>query len=425
MTLYKGDRNLTVDPADYKARRSEYDAKGWSRDRKATPATKQPASPQGGQEQPFTKPGFMAGAGAGLNPFHGTPDNMPVKGTMGGVANAAADTLNMREITNRAMTGDTSGAIGQTAGTVASLVGPAALKAGGKALKASGMAARAMKEVPMIAKAADKATTLAKSIRVSPEIARYASRYTMPLFNAIDKRFEAVHQALDQGIIPMSSKASQLVRRMAAKAEIPSVAKIAEELKGRTALGYREAEALRRTFMDMVGAEAEHWSPQIHQLAQEIDIGIDALAKTKGMDVMRKEYRALYKETMDLSKAVASTAKTKVGKLRTSAGTAIGAVNREAGAAITGGIHTGQETVMHIAPVVEAKAKKLAAKLGVPMEELLAKASGMEKAGGAMAKVGATGMAAQAGRLLPRDIQQMITSMMSGQQNQPPSQGKQ
>lgn len=395
ITVYKGDRTIQVS----KAALQEAKTKGWS----ATPPAKGlPAQAPAQGQKPFTEPGFVAGFGAGINPFHQTPGNMPVPGTMGPVSRGAADMVNMREIFNRATTGDVKGAVGQGMGTMAGLLGPSEL---GGVMKGAGAAARAAEEIPMLARAGKYATETAKALRVSPEAARFAERYVMPLRESMDALFEPIHQALSKQIIPLSPAAQQLIRRLT-KSEIPSVYKIGEELSRRTAMDYREAEGLRRELMSMAQGAAEHWSPQIRALANEIDKEIQKEAGKAGVGSSRAEMRAISKQIEEVKTAAATTAKTKSPTIRGAAAAGVGKVGGQAGEGVAASIRAGQETTMKASPVVEAQAKRLAKKLGVNPKRLGTATSTLERAGTATKAAGVGARVAAGARGMEGALQQ-------------------
>lgn len=380
VTVYRGTESKVITPSLWSVAKE----KGWTL--RSPQADEQDKS----AKTPFAKPGFGAGFNAGVNPMHSTPQ-LPNPGTGGKGMNMAADAFNIRETVNRAQQGDMKGAVGEGLGTLTQAGASAGLSIAGKGMKAAGLGERATREIPLLADAAESATKLAKSLKVTPDIARFATRYTEPFFKAVDSKFDVVHQVLDKEVIPMPSNAIRLVKRMATKAEIPGVQKIAQELEGRTALGYKEAEAIRRNLMQMAQGEAEHWRPQVEALAKALDGEIDTLAKSKGVGDIRKAQRAIYGEVMDLTKAVASTAKSKGSKMGMTADAGAGIVGDTTGVLGKVGTMLKSETSLRIAPVIEARAKQLAKKLGVSMSELVSEPGKLEKAGTAAKVAGKVG----------------------------------
>lgn len=373
--MVKGDRTISVAPDAYK----EAVSKGWSR--KQQPQAKpQPAGGGPGAEGQMQPIGFMGGVKAGLNPFHQTPQNMPNPGTMGPVASGAADMFNMREMMNRSQAGDKKGSMGLGVGTGLATVGPELVKGAGAGIKSLAEGARAAGETGMLSKAAEGAVNLAKGLKVNPDIARYATRYVQPLFDAIDKKFEPIHKGLEGKAIGLSQNAIRLIRRMN-KSEIPAVEDIGKEFMGRTALDYREAEGLRRKLMGMAGSEAEHWSDRVTALAKDIDTELDALAKRHGLDKVRTEYRQLYGETIKLQQAIASTAKSKQSVIRGVADLAAAKFGGEEGMFGRMGAALGRESVTEVRQVLKRRAAQIASKLGVDVSMLEGGTSAGEKLG--------------------------------------------
>lgn len=409
ITVYKGDRSIDIEPAAWE----EAKAKGWSKDKpapqpqpQAQPQAQPPAQPQatpGAQKQ-----GFMRSFGQGINPFHsapaGTPDLPGTKGEGGGWR-AIDDLINSREIADKVKQGNYGDAAGMTAGTIASFAGPELVKAGGKALKGAGEAVRGAREVPMLNNAAKRAVNFAKELRVTPDVARYVERFVEPLHAALDKKWEPVHQAMQGKIIPLNNSVMRTIRRLSTT-ESPSLGKLAEELSGRTALDYREAEGLRRQLTEMAGKEAEQWAPILKDMAKEIDQLVQKEANTVGIGPLREELQGLYKQTRSLARAAASTAKTKQGALRGAMYAGAAAADHVGLTGVGGSMRSVTETVTKIAPEVKAVAEKLAKKLGVDPKLLENSLTPLERGGKAITN---TGRAAQAANVGGR----VATSVMS------------
>lgn len=349
-----------------------------------TPEQQQMAQPGGGAvpTQGSAMARFGQGFGQGINPFHTPPDNMAVPGTMGTMGNAGADMLNMRETMNKSFSGDKAGALGMAAGTGAGLMGPELLKGVGKGMKALGLSSRAAEEIPRVSSAAKKAVGAQKELKGGIGEARLAERYVQPLREALDKKFETLHQAMAQQIIPLSTRAKQVVKRMASKADIPAIQKLGEEMTQRSALDYREADKLVSELRGMKHT-ASHWFPQVMELSNAVESEIDKSAKSLGLDAIRNEYKADYKELMDVRNAIATTAKTKVSRLRPIVDFFTGHSGVDPMGVSRVGARVGHEAELKVGEVGKAGAKKMGKKLGVNESKLEQglKPNMMEKAG--------------------------------------------
>lgn len=343
--------------------------------------------------KPFAEPGFGAGFKAGVNPLHSVPDKMPYPGSMGTMGNMAADAVNLREIANRGMTGDISGAIGQGVGTAAQLFGPEALKAGSKALHNAGMAARTAKEIPMLGKVAPRARDTARALGGGIDVARGAERFVAPLRDALDLKFQAVHKALEGKAFGLPDAAMRELQALK-KSEIPQAVRFAQKYLRRSALEYGEA----RKFVEhdaynvvrqLARNGAEDLGEHVLKFREAVEAGIEGLAKAEKVDALRGEYKQVYGQVQALRNAIVGLGKTEPSTAKKIAGATAGSiVGGVAGHPLAGGYvglrSVGGKTIRMSAEVLEA-GKKLAAKLGVPFEELL----GKSKSGKVIA--GATG----------------------------------
>lgn len=406
VTMYssKSDKQIRV-PAS-KAAIDEAKTKGWL----TAPAPKSPVSGSGvagqggdkmggsGGDWSEDKSSFGAAFMKGANPFHQTPDSVPSSGST--MKDMGMDMLNLRESMNMRNQGNQAGRYGMMAGTAASFAGPEIVRGVGKGLEAAGAAARAAKFAPRISEAAKQATNTAKSLRAGIGEARLSEEIIQPLRKALDSHFEPLHKALEQYSFPMSTKATQLIRRMSKADDIPAVRKLADELmqksgfsQGIAGFDYREADKLVSELRQLSGRQAAHWTPQVRALAEELDKGIDGVAKLAGQDKQRTALKAMYKEMMDVRNTLAATAKTKAPRIRALFDMLSGAFSGEAYGGMRGGVTLGHENAIKPSEVGMQAAKNLASKLGVSEKELLMKKYLSEKVGKA-AKVGATGVEA-------------------------------
>jgi hypothetical protein len=349
---------------------------------------------QGGQgQQPFGNPGFWDNFGKGINPFHMTPENTPTKtgpGFMGGMARFGEDLANLREIHAMRESGNVKGATGMAAGTLASFAGPEIIKAGGKALKEGGEAIRAAKEIPMVARVAKRAKETAAALGGGIDASRFAERYVAPLRDALDAKFQPIHDALSGKPIALTNIARQQILRMS-RSELAPVKKLGKELLKRSALDYQEARDLSEKTIPTLVRQlkkmgGDHWIQEAHALSDEVEKGIDGLAHQNGVKAVRDSVKAAYKEVKDLTASVVATAKQKPSGLKRAATAVAGfGAGLAVGHPIAGeiaAIHGFENKGMRLTEEAVVKGIELAKKLGVDYREMIgAVRTGGEKAG--------------------------------------------
>jgi hypothetical protein len=361
----------------------------------------------GGGQQPGQIPNMKFGEGylAGLNPFHMPPQGTP-QPHMGMLPNMAAQAVNQPEIEQRFKQRNFSGAIGETMGTLSGL----GLQAGGKAAKSIGLAGRAAEDVARSSKAATAGAGLSRDLKVTPDAARFAERYVQPLKEAIDSQFETVHKALAGKAFPLNPAAQRLIRKMG-KSEVPAIAKLSEELSGRTALGYEEAKAIMEGLKDIATDEAKHWKPEAQALGKILDDEINTMAKAAGVDGLRSSLLKQYTKMNQILRSVASGASTTEAKARPVAD-ALGGVGPEANiGGIRVGVRSGSGKAMRVPAEAKVEATRLAKQLGLKGGDLKVGTSGLEKAGKG-AQVAGAGL--DVGKLL-----RAVMAMMQGGQQDP------
>lgn len=404
--LYRGSDKITVKNSPEMLKAAS--AKGWKP--KANAPSGVDATPQGGGQQPFGDPGFWKNFGKGVNPFHMTPDNTPTStgpGFAGGMARFGEDLANLREIHAMRTSGNIKGAAGMAAGTLTSFAGPEAIKLGGKALREGGEVVRAAKEIPQVAKVARRAKETAAALGGGIDAARFAERYVAPLRDVLDAKFQPIHDALNGKPMALSNKAKQAILRMS-RSENPAVKKLGKELLRRSALDYEEATKLSEhgipTLVNQLKRQAaNHWIPEAHELADEVEKGIDGLAHQNGVKQARDSLKGAYKEVKELTSAVVATAKQKPSGLRRAAT----AVAGFAGGALMGGhpiageimaIHGFEGKGLRLSDEAIANGIQLAKKLGVDYREMIGavKSTG-EKAGTYLERLYKLTRATQAG----------------------------
>lgn len=346
-----------------------------------------PSKVDGGAAQPQVDPnkssmapiGFGKGFAGGLNPFHSVPAGMPEQPGVSGIEKFGEDLVNAREIGQRIYDKNYAGAAGMTAGTLTSFLGPELIKGAGKGLKEAGAAAKAAKEIPMVAKVAKRAKETAAMLGGGVDTARFAERYVAPLREALDAKFQPIHDALQGKPMALSNAARQQIRRMS-RSELAPVRKLGKELLKRSALDYPEARELTEKALPTLVRQlkkigGDHWIQEAHTLNEEVEKGIDALAHQNGVKDARDAAKAAYKEVKDLTASVVATAKQKPSGLKRMATAGAGFVGGLAvGHPIAGeiaAIHGFENKGLRLSEEAVAKGIQLAQKLGVDYREML------------------------------------------------------
>lgn len=361
----------------------------------------QPQPAQGGGAQGGMKPiGFGGGLAAGLNPFHTPPEG--IKKKVGSVATAAEDMVNAREISQRGGSGDKAGAIGEAAGTALQY------GAGGKLLEGAGAGLSKLGEVAehsdMMGPAMKYAKQLSREIGGSIKNNQIAARYIQPLRTALDTRWDALHSALNGQTFPLDRSALQMIRKMG-KAEIPGVAKLANELAGRTGMDYKEAEYYRRQMSKMVGSgKAEHWASDLEKFVDYLEGEVQGVAQKAGMGDVRTGLKTDTKAVANLGRSVAgtalqnATAGKKIGGAIAGglAGLSTGPSGIGLGALL--GERAAASPAVKLLPQLEVEGDKLAQKLGVKLGKNMfgKEVTKSAKAGKALQTAGKVGPAAAA-----------------------------
>jgi hypothetical protein len=172
-----------------------------------------------------------------------------------------------------------------------------------------------------------------------------------PIREALNAKFEPLHKALDQFIVPVSQKAQDLIRAIhelepemakevggliretgqaTRKAVTKSVEDIAKKRTGKGMMNIRKAgESVARTAKDVTYSvrstlnyrEADklvsrlsqfaHSSPRLAELAGEVEREIDAVAHAQGLGKERTELKALWGEMQAVKNAAVASVKDK------------------------------------------------------------------------------------------------------------------
>lgn len=400
--LFRGNNKITVENSPDMLKAAA--AKGWQP--KGNAPSKVDGGPQADPNKSSMAPiGFMQGVGGGLNPFHSVPPGMP-QSNQSGIEKFGEDLINSREIGQRIYDKNYSGAAGMAVGTLASFAGPELIKAGGKTLKEAGTVARAAKEIPMVAKVAKRAKETAAMLGGGVDTARFAERYVAPLREALDAKFQPVHDALSGKPMALSNAALQQILRMS-RSELAPVKKLGKELLKRSALDYPEARELTEKTLPTLVRQlkkigGDHWIQEAHTLGEEVEKGIDGLAHQNGVKPVRDAAKAAYKEVKELTASVVATAKQKPSGLKRMATAGAGFVGGLAvGHPIAGeiaAIHGFENKGMRLSEEAVAKGIQLAQKLGVDYREMIgAVRTGSEKAGTYLERLHKLVRATQAG----------------------------
>jgi hypothetical protein len=281
-------------------------------------------------------------------------------GMMDKVSDTVADSLNIREAAGMMHAGNVKGGLGMEAGTMASMFGSEALKLGGKAMKGVEPLANTALDMAGKREAAQKAFQLVKTIKGNIKDARIAETLVQPIRNVLNAKFEPMHKALENEAVQFTNKAKSLITAIArnnpeaakeiselfretgrtttsttAAADklrsvqkvgqgtitVPSGAQVAGKMKRISEAGsatrdvtkdtryavrpnydYRSADRMVSRLRSMQG---EH--PILGKLADEIDKGLDDVAKAKGLLQDRIQLKGWYKQLKDIEVAATTS----------------------------------------------------------------------------------------------------------------------
>jgi hypothetical protein len=381
------------------------------------------------ENDPIEKTGFGAGLKHGLNPFHQTPPNTPSIGDK--FSDIGSDFLNAREAGAMAKAGNYKGAAGTVLGTVASFAGPEELKGAGKGLSAGKRIAGEALSKSGLSQAMTRAKATQKAMGGMLDAARGAEKLVQPIREALNAKFEPMHKSLEKFIVPMSAKAQQIVKRIielepesakeisnffrntgqtsrktATKAASDTLSKtskvgtakrvvksgtsnVAANIEKqtnhavRTALDYREADKAVSNLRKI-----QHTSPQLKELADEIDKGLDFVAHGAGKAAERDALKAHWGEMSQIRNGLLDSAQKK-GLLKQ----ALTAAGMHKTAAVMG-----KESKVVFDPATIKSAEELLAKIkGGP------KGVAQLKTGQAMTKAGSAAKTANIGGRVATD----------------------